>query len=94
MYVLEPAFNTIAGMQSTAYHRIKDCTTVTFGSFQKGNNVLKFCKFCKYICETVSFSLRLQPWNPEFLTSLNTGPKKNVSFECSEIVKSLPEEVL
>ena len=29
-------------------------------------------------------------WNPQLLTSTKTNSKKNVSFECSEIIGSLP----
>ena len=37
------------------------------GSAQKENNVLKFCKLQKNLCETVTFSLTLQPSSPEYL---------------------------
>ena len=45
-------------------------------------------------CETDIFSLTLQPCNPDFLNPANTGFQKNVSFECSAIVGSLPEKGL
>ena len=53
---------------------------------------LKFRKFQKNLCRTVPFSLTLQSCSPEFLTSAKTDCKTNVSFECFEIVGSLPEE--
>ena len=46
-YVVEFPFNTAAGIQSTTYHRSKDCTTATFWSAQKGNDILKFGKLHK-----------------------------------------------
>ena len=65
-----------------------------FENAQIGKGVLKFRKFQKNLCESVPFYLTLQPCSPEFLTSANAGSKKNVSFEYSEIVGSLPEKGL
>ena len=44
------------------------------------------------LCETVPFSLTLQPCSPEYLTLVKTDSKKNVSFECFEVVGSLQEK--
>ena len=44
----------------------------------------------KNLCETVPFSVSLQACNPQFLMSAKADSKKNVSFECSEMVGSLP----
>ena len=60
------------------------------GSIHKEKDILKFQKLQKIICETAPFSLTLQPCIREFLTSENPDYKKNVSFEYSEIVESLP----
>ena len=54
----------------------------------------KISKIPKTLSESVPFSLTLQPWIPEFLTSANADSKKNISFEYSEIVGSLPEKGL
>ena len=79
-------------MKSTAYYQT--ALQIHSGSAQKGKNILKFQKFQKHICETVPFFLTLLPCSPEFLTSANTGFKKNVSFEYFEIVGNLPEKGL
>ena len=44
----------------------------------------------KNICKTVTFSLTLQCCSPEFPPSAKRDSKKNDSFECSDIVGSLP----
>ena len=48
----------------------------------------KILKITQNLCDTVPFSLTLQPCSPEYLTSVNTYSKKNVSFEGFEIVWS------
>ena len=85
-------FNRVARIQSTAYYQT--ALQIHSGSAQKGKDVLKFEKFKKKLCETVSLSLMIKPCSPEFLTSANTDSKKNVSFEYSEIAGSLPEKGL
>ena len=64
------------------------------GSAQKGKYILKFQKFQKNLCETFLYFLTLQPCSPEFLTSGKTDSKKNVLFDYSEMVVSLPEKGL
>ena len=90
--VAEFPFIRAARISFTAYYR----TTLQIHSesAEKVKGVLKFRKFQKRICENVPFSLTLQPCSPEFLTSANADSKKNVSFEYSEIVGSLPEKGL
>ena len=46
------------------------------------------------LCETVPFSLTVLTCSSEYLTSVNTDSKKNVSFDCFEIVGSLQEKGL
>ena len=82
----------VAQIKSTAYYRT--ALQMHSGSAQKGKYILKFWKFQKHLCKTVPFFLTLQPCSPEFLNSAITGSKKNVSFEYSEIVGSLPEKGL
>ena len=53
---------------------------------QKGKDFLKFQKPLKKTLQNSSYSLTLQTCNPELLTSVKKDPKKNISFECSEIV--------
>ena len=64
------------------------------GSAQKGKDILKFQKFQKSLCGTIPFSPTLQSCSPEFLSSASTDSKKNVSFDCSEVIASLPEKGL
>ena len=85
-------FNRVAQIQSTAY-----CGTalqIHSESGQKGEDAKKCQKFKKNLCETVPFSLTLQPCSPELLTSVSKDSKKNVSFEYYEIAGSLPEKGL
>ena len=92
MYVVEFPFNRVARIWSTAYYWT--ARQIHSGSAHREKDVLRFRKFQNDICETVSFSLTLQGCSPEFLTSANTHSKKNVSFEYSKIVGSLPEKSL
>ena len=64
------------------------------GSAQKGKDILKFQKFQKSLCGTIPFSPTLQSCSPEFLSSVSTDSKKKVSFDCSEVIASLPEKGL
>ena len=50
----------------------------------------KVRKFQKNLCKTVPFPLTLQTCNPQPIKSAKTNSKKNASFECSEIPRSLP----
>ena len=79
---------------NVVYSLLPDCTTDTFWEFSERKGVLKSRKFQKNLYESVPFSLTLQPWIPEFLTSANSDSKKNISFEYSEIVGSLLEKGL
>ena len=82
----------VARINATAYYRT--ALQIHSGNAQKGKYILKFRKFQKRLCETVPLFLTLQPCSPEFLTSANTGSKKNLLCEYSEIVGSLPGKVL
>ena len=74
---------------------LMECTTDTFWKCsERAQKCSKISKIPKNLCETVPFSLSLQPCSPVFLTSATTDSKKNVSFEYSEIVGSLPEKSL
>ena len=68
------------------------CTTDTFWKCLERKGCPKILKIPKRSLPTVPFSLTPQPCSLEFLTSANTDSKKNASFECSEIVGSLPEK--
>ena len=57
-------------------------------------DLLNFENSKKHLCESVHFSLPLQSCSPDFLISANADPKKNVSFENSEVVGSFPEQGL
>ena len=59
-------------------------------SAQKEKDALKFENSKKIFAKLFLFPLTLQACNPQFLTSAKTDSKKNVFFECSEIVGSLP----
>ena len=67
---MEPSFNTVSRLQSTAYYWTAQ--QIYSGSVQKGKDVLKF--------RNVSLSLTLQPCSLEFLTSANTDSKKKCFF--------------
>ena len=84
---VEFPFNRVSQIQSTAY-----CRTVLqihSTSAQKGKNVLKFQKIAYYPFFTNATALQSR-----ISASANTGSKKNVSFECSGIVGSLPQKSL
>ena len=91
-YLAEFPFIRVARIESTASYRTP--LQIHSESTQKGNNVLKSRKFQNNLCESVSFSLTLEPCSPEILTSNNGDYKKNVCFEYSEIVATLPEKGL
>ena len=90
--VAEFPFLRAARISFTAYYR----TTLQIHSesAEKVKGILEFQKFQKNLCESVPFSLTLQPCSLEFLASANADSKKNVSIEYSEIVRSLPEKAL
>ena len=69
------------------YSLLPDCNTDTFLKFSE-------MKRCSKISKTVSFSLTLQPWSPEFVTLSTTDSRENVSFEYSEIAGSLAKKGL
>ena len=50
----------------------------------------KISKIPEKYLQNCPFSLTLQVCSPEFLTSGKKDPKKNISFQCSEIVRILP----
>ena len=77
-------------LHEAAYYRI--ALQIHSESAQNGKGILKFRKFQKNLCESVPFTLTLQSCSPEFLTSANADSMKNVSFEYSETVGSLPEK--
>ena len=77
----------VARINSTAYYRTAPQTHS--GSAQKTSKKF-FVKLSLFFLTL----LTLQPCNPKFLTSANAVSKKKISFECSEIVRSLPEKGL
>ena len=77
-YVVKFSFIRVARLQNRYILRV----------LRKGKGVLKFWKFQKN--RKYAF-LTLQPCSAEFLTSANVCSKKNVSFEYSEMVGSLPD---
>ena len=79
---------------NTIYSLLLDALQIHSERAQKGKDVIKIRKFPKNLSKTVPFSLTLQSCSPEFLTSANTDSKKNVFFEYSEIVGSLPKKGL
>ena len=82
----------VARIKSTSYYQA--APQIHSGSDQNGKDILKFQKFQKHLCKTVPFFPNATVLSPEFLTSANTDSKKNVSFDCSELVVSLPEKGL
>ena len=94
-YIVDFLFHKVARIQSTVY--LSDCSEC---SERKGcSKISKTQKKKKkkkkgHLSETAPFSLTQQPCNPEFLSSANADCKKKISFECSDIVGSLPEKGL
>ena len=69
-YVVEFPLNRVVRIQSRANYPI--ALWIHFGSAQKGKDVRKIQNFKTNLSKTVPFSLTLQPWIPEFLSSANT----------------------
>ena len=67
---------------------LKTPPQVNFESAQKEKDILKARKFQKNLCKFVSFFITYA-CNSQFVTSRKTDSKKNVPFECSDIVRSL-----
>ena len=85
----ELPFNRVARIQLTAYYGLHYRYTLEVLRKEKKYGCRKIQE--KSLSLSVPFSLPLQPYIPDFLTSANADCKKSVSFENSEIVGSLPE---
>ena len=77
----------VARIKSTAYYQT--ALQIHSASVQKGKDILQFWKFQQHLCETIPFYS-----NATALISANKDSKKNVSFEYSETVESLPKKGL
>ena len=71
-----------------------DCTTDTFWKCSERKECPKILKIPKNSLRNCSFFSNATPCSPEVLTSASTDSNKTVSFECFEIVRSLPEKGL
>ena len=69
---------------------LKTPLQILFWKCSERKDCSKSLKFQKTLGKTIPFPLKLQACNAQFLTLPKTDSKKNVSFECSEIVGSLP----
>ena len=86
MYVVELLFNRLheCSLQPTA--DLKTPLQIFVLKSSERKEFSEISKIPKKYLQKSSCSLTLQACNPELLTSVKKDPKKNVFFECSEIV--------
>ena len=75
-------------LQPTA--KLKTPLQLLFLKRSKRKECSKISKIPEKYLQNCSFFLTLQVCSPEFLTSGKKDPKKNISFQCPEIVGVLP----